>query len=515
MARPLDRRTFLGHLAAGGAVLSVPGFLASCGVQQATSMTRPLPSNPALDWFGIDETTCAQVMSELTAKGADIADLYFQHARRNTLALEDGALADATSGVNQGMGLRVVSGGLTGFAFTEDLTLPSMLAAARTASAIATGSPVAAPKAFDPRPEGNLYSTTVPWSEVGVDRKLPILQSVEALARSMDPAVEKVSVYWVDVEERVSVATLDGRLVTDQRPLTRLTVLVTAKKGEQVQTGFSNISARQDIGWYTDERLKATVREAVDRTMILFDARRPRAGEMPVILAAGASGILLHEAVGHGMEADFNISGQSVYADMMGKKVAEPAVTIIDQATIPHERGALNYDDEGVGTGRTVLVEDGILKSYLHDQRTAMQYGTQSTGSGRRQSYKFAPMPRMTCTFMKAGPNTRDEIIAAVDRGIICETYTDGKVQIGAGDYTFNVKNAWLVERGKVTAPIKDAVIRGNGPETLTRIKMVADDPRFDTGGWTCGKNGQNVPVSQGLPTVLVSKMSVGVESPA
>jgi TldD protein len=515
VASRVDRRVFLGRLAAGGAVLTMPAFLAGCGVQQATSMTRPTPANPAMDWFGVDEATCARVMSELTARGADIADLYFQHARRNTLALEDGALADATSGIDQGVGLRVVSAGLTGYAFTEDLTLPSMLAAARTAAAIAAGGPIDAPKAFSPSPEGTLYTTTVPWSDVGVDRKLPILESVEALARSMDPAVEKVSVYWFDGEERVTIATLDGALVTDHRPMTRLTVLVTAKKGGEVQTGFSNISAREDVDWYTDERLGAMVREAVDRTMILFEARRPPAGEMPVILASGASGILLHEAIGHGMEADFNRTGQSVYSDMMGKKVAEPSVTIVDQATLPHERGALNYDDEGVGTGRTVLVEGGVLTAYLHDRKSAMEYATESTGSGRRQSYKFPPMPRMSCTFMEAGPHQRDEIVAAVDRGIICETYTDGRVQIGAGDYTFSVKNAWLVERGKVTAPIKDALIRGNGPETLTRITMVGDDPRFDSGGWTCGKNGQNVPVSQGLPTVLVSGMSVGVESSA
>ena len=515
MADRVDRREFLGRLASGTAVLTLPGFLASCGVQQATSMTRPLPVNPALEWFGIDETTCARVMAELTAKGADIADLYFQHARRNTLALEDGTLADATSGIDQGVGLRVVAGGLTGYSFTEDLTLPAMLAAARTASTIATGTAIEVPKSLAQSPEGDLYRTTVPWSEVGVDRKLPILQSVEALAKSMDPAVEKVSAYWVDGEERITIATLDGRLVTDHRPMTRLTVLVTAKKGGQVQTGFSNISAREDIGWYTDERLTAIVREAVDRTLILFEARRPPAGEMPVILSSGASGILLHEAIGHGMEADFNRTGLSVYSDMMGKKVAEPSVTIVDQATIPHERGALNYDDEGVGTGRTVLVEDGILTSYLHDLKTAMEYGTASTGSGRRQSYKFPPLPRMSCTFMEAGPHERDEIIAAVDRGIVCETYTNGRVQIGAGDYTFSVKNAWLVERGKITAPIKDALIRGNGPDTLTRITMVGDDARFDTGGWTCGKDGQNVPVSQGIPTVLVSSLSVGVESSA
>jgi len=309
------------------------------------------------------------------------------------------------------------------------------------------------------------------------------------------------------------IATLDGNLITDHRPMTRATVLVTAKKGDEVQSGYSNIAAREEFGWYTEERLTKMVQEAVDRTMILFDARRPPAGEMPVILAAGASGILLHEAIGHGMEADFNRKGVSIYSDMIGKKVAEPFVTVVDQASIPRERGALNYDDEGNKAGRTVMVENGILKSYLHDQISAKQYELKPTGSGRRQSYKFAPMPRMTCTFMEDGPHTKEEIIAAVDHGIICETYTNGQVQIGAGDYTFYVKNGWLVEGGKVTAPIKDVNIIGNGPESLKRITMVANDARLDTGGWTCGKNGQSVPVSQGIPTVLVSNMTVGGEN--
>ena len=243
--------------------------------------------------------------------------------------------------------------------------------------------------------------------------------------------------------------------------------------------------------------------------MILFDARRPPVGEMPVILAAGASGVLLHEAIGHSMEADFNRNGTSIFSDKIGKQVAEPFVTVVDQATIPRERGALNYDDEGNAAGRTILVENGILKSYLHDEISARQYDLESTGSGRRESYKFAPMPRMSCTFMEDGPHTREEIIAAVDFGVICETFTDGQVQLGGGDFTFSVKNGWLVEGGRVTSPIKDLSIVGNGPETLQRITMVADDARLDSGGWTCGKNGQNVPVSQGMPTVLVSSLTV------
>ena len=509
----IKRREFLGQMAAGSAVVSMPAFLSGCGVQSATGLSQATPENPFMTWFNVDDATTRRVMSELTARGADAADLYFQHRRSNFLTLEDGIVSSASSTIQQGVGLRVVIGEQTGYAFTEDLTLPSMLAAARTASAIASGTQVAAPLSFDPKGMGDLYTTSVPWADVGIDRKLPLMKSVEAEARSMDAAVDKVSVYWADEDERVMIATLDGKLVTDHRPMTRLTLTVTAKKGDEVQSGYSNIAARQDFNWYTEERLSSMVKEAVDRTMILFDARRPPAGEMPVILASGASGILLHEAIGHGMEADFNRKGTSIYSDMIGKKVAEPFVTVVDQATIPRERGALNYDDEGNEAGRTVLVKDGILKSYLHDQISAKQYGLAPTGSGRRQSYQHAPMPRMSCTFMEDGPHTRDEIVAAVDHGIICETYTNGQVQIGAGDYTFYVKNGWLVEKGKVTAPIKDVNIIGNGPESLKRITMVANDARLDTGGWTCGKNGQSVPVSQGIPTVLVSNMTVGGEN--
>lgn len=509
----IKRRDFLGSVAAGSTILTMPGFLSGCGVQTATAIAGTAPENPFMEWFGVDQATVARVMSELTARGADVADVYFQHSRSNSLTLEDGIVSRANSGIQQGVGLRVVIGEQTGYAFTEDLTLPSMLAAARTASAIASGSKVVAPQSFNPSSSGDLYTTTVPWADVGIDQKLPILKMVEAKAKARDPAIEKVAVYWSDGDERVMIATLDGRLVMDQRPMTRVTVVVTAKKGDETQTGYSNIAAREEFSWYTEERLSKMVDEAVDRTMIQFEAIRPAAGEMQVILASGASGILLHEAIGHGMEADFNRKGTSIYSDMMGKKVAEPFVTVVDQADIPRERGALNYDDEGNKAGRTVMVENGILKSYLHDEISARQYDMKPTGSGRRESYRFAPMPRMTCTFMENGPHTKDEIIAAVDNGIICETYTNGQVQIGAGDFTFYVKNGWLVEKGKITAPIKDVNIIGNGPESLKRITMVANDARLDTGGWTCGKNGQRVPVSQGIPTVLVSKMTVGGEN--
>ena len=508
----IKRREFLGRMAAGSAVLTVPGFLAGCSVQRATAVADATPENPFMEWFGIDQATAVRVMSELTANGADLADLYFQHSRSNSLTFEQGIVSDASSTIQQGVGLRVVIGEQSGYAYTEDLTLPSMLAAARTAAAIAAGNKVVAPQSFTAKESGALYKTSVPWADIGIDQKLPILERIESKAKSLEPAVRKVSVHWSDGDERVMIATLDGNLVTDHRPMTKMTLIVTAKRGDEVQSGYANIAAREEFGWYTEERLTTMVQEAVDRTMILFDARRPPAGEMPVILASGAGGILLHEAIGHGIEADFNRNGMSGYSDMMGRKVAEPFVTVVDQATIAHERGALNYDDEGNRTGRTVMIENGILTSYLHDQISARQYGRTPTGSGRRESYKFAPMPRMSCTFMEVGPHTRDEIIAAVDRGVICETYTSGQVELGAGDFRFNVRNGWLVERGKVTSPIKDIVISGNGPETLERITMVANDARLDAGGWTCGKNGQTVPVSQGIPTVLVSEMAVGAD---
>jgi TldD protein len=247
--------------------------------------------------------------------------------------------------------------------------------------------------------------------------------------------------------------------------------------------------------------------------MILFEARRPPAGEMPVVLAAGASAILLHEAIGHGMEADFNRKGTSIYSTMIDKKVAHETVTIVDSALHPHERGALNIDDEGNATEETVLVDGGVMRSYLHDRISAKHYGVESTGSGRRQSFRHVPMPRMRCTYMHSGPHTKEEIIAAVDRGIVAETFTNGQVQIGAGDFTFFVKNGWLIENGRLTTPIKDVNIIGNGPDALRDITMVGDDLEFDTGGWTCGKSGQGVPVSQGMPTALVSKLTVGGDS--
>ncbi|HEU0032172.1 MAG TPA: TldD/PmbA family protein [Kofleriaceae bacterium] len=514
-----NRRRFLHAAGAGTALLAMPQFLAGCSRNGASSTTLPAttPENPFLAWFGVDEAMLRRVMAELTSRGATHADMYFQHTRNNSIAMEDGIISQASSTIEQGVGLRVVVGDQVGYAFTEDLTEPAMLGAARTAAAIASGGGSVKPEHFAYRDAAKgYYQIQVPWTEVGVDKKLPRIQKAEALVRAREPAVKKVTVYWGDSDERVMIVTREGRIITDHRPMARMFVNLTAEKNGKQQSNGSNVAGRRGFEWFTDAQLEKVTREAVERTMVLFDAKRPPAGELPVILAAGASGILLHEAIGHGLEADFNRKGTSIYASKLGQKIAPEFVTIVDDATLDNERGALNVDDEGRETERTVLVENGVLRSYLHDQISADHYKIKSTGSGRRESYRFAPMPRMRCTYMTDGPHTREEVIAAVKgTGIIAETFTNGQVQIGAGDYTFYIKNGWLVEGGKITAPIKDVNIIGNGPESLSRITMAANDSKLDTGGWTCGKDGQGVPVSQGLPTVLVSKMTVGGENHA
>ena len=511
----MNRRRFLHYAGAGTALLTMPQFLASCAKNGASTLPPTAPANPFMAWFGVDEAMLRRVMTELTSRGATHADAYFQHTRSNTVVMEDGIVSQAYSNIEQGVGLRVVVGDQVGYAFTEELTEDAMLAAARTAAAIAIGKPGAPPQRFSFREDSaTYYKTAVPWSEVGVDQKLPRIQKAESLARAGDPSIKKVTIYWADSEERVMVVNKDGRIVTDMRPMARMFVSLTAEKNGKRQSNGSNIAGRRGMELFDDAQLAQVTREAVDRTMVLFDARRPPAGELPVILAAGASGILLHEAIGHGLEADFNRKGTSIYATMIGQKIAPDFCTIVDDAELANERGALNVDDEGNETERTVLVENGVLKSYLHDQISADHYKLKPTGSGRRESYKHVVLPRMRCTYMTNGPHTREEVIAAVKgTGIIAETFTNGQVQIGAGDYTFYIKNGWLVENGKITAPIKDVNIIGNGPESLKRITMAANDSKLDTGGWTCGKDGQGVPVSQGLPTVLVSKLTVGGEN--
>jgi TldD protein len=466
-----------------------------------------------LAFFGVSERLLSGVLGEALGRGGDFADLYFQHRRSTSISLEDGVIDHASTVVDRGVGVRVVIGDQTGYAFSEDLDERSMRQAARTAASIAAGAERVPPQAFVSRRFHDLYALALPWEDVDVLSQLPLVRRAEAAARELEPSLTKVAVRWSNLDDRVLLVTSDGHVQTDRRPMSLLGLSLTAERDGERQSGGSSLAGRHGLQHYTPERIQGLVQDAVARTLILFDARRPPAGEMPVVLAAGASGILLHEAIGHGMEADFNRKGTSIYSQSIGRKVAEECVTIVDSALHPAERGALNFDDEGNRTERTVLVQDGTLQTYLHDRISAKHYGVEPTGSGRRESFRCAPMPRMRCTYMENGPHTREEIIASVKRGIVAETFLNGQVQIGAGDFTFFVKNGWLIEDGKVTAPIKDVNIIGNGPEALKGVTMVANDLELDSGGWTCGKEGQSVPVSQGLPTVLVSRLTVGGEN--
>lgn len=345
---------------------------------------------------------------------------------------------------------------------------------------------------------------------MSISSKIPLLQAINEKTFSRDARIIKTTVSFGDETSYVLFANSEGALACDYQPGSRIAASCVAEHNGRKEENSFNLAGRNDMGFYSESTLDRVAREAVDRTLILFDAVSPRAGEMPVVLAAGSSGILLHEAIGHGMEADFNRRGESIFSDKIGKKVAESFVSIVDDGTVPGMRGSINMDDEGNATQKTYMVHDGIMTSYLHDRISAKHYGVDPTGNGRRESFRHMPLPRMRNTYMENGPHKKEEIIESVKYGIFAETFTNGQVKIGAGDFTFYVKQGYLIEDGKLTRPIKDINIIGNGPRVLGDIVMVADDVEMSEGGWTCGKSGQGVPASMGQPTVKVSSITVG-----
>ncbi len=505
----IDRREFLRRVAAGSAVATLPAWLQGCGVQPSQLLGNAPAENPYLDWFGLDEPQVRGLMSTLTSGGADIADIYFQQKRTNRLTLSDGILGDARIDVLTGAGMRVVNGEAAGFAFTEDLSAEALLRTATQAGAVQGAPAAAAP--FSSRPAGDLYLVDTPWSEVAGDDKATLLRKIDAQARAADPSISQVVVDWHDVDENILIATLEGELIADPRPMTGVTLIVTATRDGATQSGFASITARAGMEWYTEERLTELVRTAVDRTLVQFDARRVPTGDLPVILAAGESGVILHEAIGHMFEGDFVADGTSPFAGRVGEQIASEHVSLVDDPEMPQERGALNVDDEGTSTKETRIIERGVLRAFLHGRESALAAGVASTGSGRRDSYRHVPLPRLSCTRLQNGRHSREEIIASVDKAVICETFPGGRADIGSGNFSFTVKNGWLVENGRVTAPLKDFRVLGNGADLLRDIKMVADDGRMDPGGWMCGKKNQQVPVSQGMPTVLVDSLTIDV----
>jgi TldD protein len=504
----VSRRTFVGASAATLATVAVSDLF---NISSVLAANGPSTGIGYFSRFGVTEKLITDTLAAALSKGGDYADLFFQHRVTNNMGLEDGAVNRAYANVALGVGVRVVRGDQTGYGFTEELTGDAMRRAALTAAAIADGPARPGPTRMKISAEkANRYPVKVNWSDVRPQQKLAILSSLNDKTFKADERVKKVNINFMDGSGVILIADSNGRIVEDAQPMSSIYLSAVAEQNGRRENNSVNIAGRTDIGHYTPARLDGLVAKAIEKTMVLFDAVQAPAGEMPVVLGAGSSGILLHEAIGHGMEADFNRRNVSIYSDKIGKLVAKDFVHIIDEGTQDGARGALNIDDEGNPVGKTMLVEKGVLTTYLHDTISAKHYKVKPTGNGRRQGYEFAPMPRMRSTYMLPGPHKRDEIIASVKNGIYCDHFSNGQVQIGAGDFTFFVKNGYLIEDGKLTKPIKDVNIIGNGPKVLEQIDMVADDLKIDEGGWTCGKDGQGVPVSQGMPTVRVASITVG-----
>jgi TldD protein len=502
----LNRRNFIktGTAAAAGTVI-LPPFLQSCESLQISANVKSY-----LDHFEVSAELMQKVLSEAMSKGGSYADLFFEHKVFNALGLQDGKVNQAYANVDYGVGIRVLKGDQTGYAYSESIDEKSMLSAAKMAANIANNPSTFQAHNINEKLPSDFYKISAKWEDVSVKDKVPYVQKINDRVFELDPKVIKVNVFLTDETSYVLFYNSEGTLTYDYRPLVLFGTFCTMQRDQQIESNFSARSYRKGFEWLSNDLVEFLAKDVVDQTNILFDATKPKAGELPVVLGAGSSGILLHEAIGHTFEADFNRKGTSIFSDKMGKKIAESFINIIDDGTLENNRGALNIDDEGNEIEKTYLVKDGILNSYLHDRISAEHYGVYPTGSGRRESFRHVPLPRMRSTYMEAGPHSKEEILSQVDYGVYVDNFTNGQVKIGAGDFTFFVKSGYLIEDGKLTQPIKDINIIGSGPQALADISMAADDYVADNGAWTCGKAGQSVPVTMGLPTVLVKKLTVG-----
>jgi TldD protein len=461
--------------------------------------------------FGITGEVCRRLLAQALSKGGDYADLYFEHKIVNALVLEDGQVNQAYGNVDLGVGIRTVKGDQVGYAFTQDLTEPSMLAAAATAASIADAAAGQVAPQFVSVAGGNYYPADTLFSAVPVADKLPLVQAVNDKCFARSKAVAKVNCGLRDEQKTIMVVTSEGQKAVDLLPRSAIYASVVAEKDGRREQARWDLGGRQWFSFFTPAVVDRLVDKAIDNVLTLFEAVQPPAGEMPVVLGPGVTGVLLHEAIGHGMEADFNRKKTSTYATMLGKKVAEPFVTIVDDGTNPNMTGSINVDDEATASQKTVLVDRGVLTSYLHDRISARHYQVQPTGNGRRESYRHYPLPRMRNTYMLPGPASPEDVVKSVKRGIFVQQVSNGQVKIGEGDFAFYVSQGRMIENGKLTAPIKDVNIMGNGPKMLLGVSMVANDLELaETSMSNCGKGGQWVPVSFGLPTTLVHSMTVG-----
>jgi len=474
------------------------------------------PDRFFFDRFGLTEASLSQYLAAALSAGGEYADLYFEHTTSSSLLVDESLVKTATEGISMGCGIRVLAGEQTGYAYTDDLEPERILKAAKIAARIASGpARVATVGLSTLQGQHDFYSVGLPSTERDLADKLELVVRADGAARAHDPRVKQVRVTYGDQLRHVLIAGSEGRVVTDFQPLVRLNVFTIAQDGSKLQSGSSGGGGRVGLEFFSDQRSpEHFAQEAARQAIVQLDARDAPAGEMEVVLGPGWPGILLHEAIGHGLEADFNRKGISAFSGKIGQRVASDLCTVVDDGTIPSRRGSLNVDDEGEPTQRTVLIENGVLRGYLQDKLSSGILKTTRTGNGRRESYEHIPMPRMTNTYMLAGREAPEDILRSVRRGLYAVNFGGGQVDITNGKFVFSASEAYLIEDGKVTAPVKGATLIGDGPTVLTRVTAVGNDLKLDPGIGTCGKDGQSVPVGVGIPTIKVSRLTVGGTAP-
>jgi TldD protein len=460
---------------------------------------------------GLDEDAVARVLGDVMGHAVDYADAYFQLIREESWALEDGIVKDGAHSIDQGVGVRALSGEKTGFAYSDEVVLPAMLEAAHAARAIARSGAAGAVQAWRASGGRGLYLPIDPVESLDDAAKVSLLEAVDREARALDSRIVQVMASLAASHDTILVLASDGTLAADVRPLVRLNVSVIIEHQGRREQGYAGGGGRfAYTEFVAGDRWRELVREAVRSAQVNLEAVPAPAGTMTVVLGPGWPGVLLHEAVGHGLEGDFNRKGTSAFSGRIGQQVASRGVTVVDDGTLATRRGSLNVDDEGTPTGCTTLIEDGVLRGYLQDKLNARLMGVAPTGNGRRESFAHLTLPRMTNTYMLPGPHSPEEIIASVGRGLYCRHFGGGQVDITSGKFVFSASEAYLIENGRLGAPVKGATLIGNGPDAMTRIAMVGNDLKLDDGVGTCGKDGQDVPVGVGQPTLRVDGLTVG-----
>src|SRR5882672_4257390 len=460
--------------------------------------------------YGLDAGGLARVFGQIMSHSVDYADLYFQYSRSEGWSLEEGMVKSGSFNIDQGVGVRAVSGEKTAFAYSDDISLPALESAAQATRAIARRGEQGATQVVSRTRGRELYLPADPLASLADADKVKLLEKLERYAREIDPRTSQVMAALAGEYEVVLIARSDGLLAADVRPLVRLSLQVIVEQDGRREQGSAGGGGRFDYAYFTDEVLGDYAKKAVDQALINLEARPAPAGTLTVVLGPGWPGVLLHEAIGHGLEGDFNRKGTSAFSGRIGERVAAPGVTVVDDGTIARRRGSLNVDDEGHPTQHNVLIENGVLKSYMQDNLNARLMKVAPTGNGRRESYAHIPMPRMTNTYMLNGDKPREEIIASVKNGLYAVNFGGGQVDITSGKFVFSASEAYVIENGKVTYPVKGATLIGNGPDALTRVAMIGNDMALDPGVGTCGKEGQSVPVGVGQPTMRIDGLTVG-----